>query len=207
MTQIHLNLNNFLDFNALLGIFPESNQYEFTSKKIFRLKIYVICSCGCQMTHNGFNFVRKKGFGKAKIGKQKCPKCGNTHIEDKGFWKNLLSKWVETTTSFILALRDSDVAWSKISELMNYILPCSKDKARYLFNNKIEQFNYPQAIEKGLPIGSGKIESANSYVVQARMKITGAWWKVENIDKILSLLTCKQNGKWNKYWQNIQKVA
>ena len=144
MTEIHLNFNNFLDFEAILGIFPESNQYEFTSKKIFRRKKRIICGCGCQMTHNGFNFVRKKGFGKAKVGKQKCPKCGNTYIEDKGFWKNLLSKWVRTTTSLILALRDSDVAWTKISYVMNYIIPCSKDKARYLFNNKIEQFNYPQ---------------------------------------------------------------
>lgn len=144
MTEIHLNLNNFLDFNALLGIFPESNQYEFTSKKVFRRKIKVICSCGCQMTYNGFNFVRKKGFGKAKVGKQKCPKCGNTHTEDKGFWKNLLSKWVDITTSLIMALRDSDVSWVKITTVMNYIIPCSKDKARYLFNNKIEQFEYPQ---------------------------------------------------------------
>jgi len=96
------------------------------------------------MTHNGFNFVRKKGFGKAKIGKQKCPKCGNTHTEDKGFWKNLLSKWVKTTTSLILALRDSDVAWENVSGIMDYIIPCSKDKARYLFNSRIEQFNYPQ---------------------------------------------------------------
>ncbi|MBC8357341.1 MAG: hypothetical protein H8E54_00125 [Candidatus Aminicenantes bacterium] len=55
-----------------------------------------------------------------------------------------MSKWVETTTSLILALRDSDVSWSSISSIMNYIIPCSKDKARYLFNNKIEQFNYPQ---------------------------------------------------------------
>ena len=27
---------------------------------------------------------------------------------------------------------------------MKYIIPCSKDKARYLFNQKIEQFEYPQ---------------------------------------------------------------
>lgn len=144
MTQIHLNLNNFLDFKTLLGIFPESKQYEFTSKKIFRRKMRLTCTCGCQMTHNGFNFVRKKGFGKAKVGKQKCPKCGRTHTEDKGFWKNLLSKWVETTTSLIMALRDSDVSWVKIKTVMDFIMPCSKDKARYLFNNKIEQFEYPQ---------------------------------------------------------------
>jgi len=144
MTQIHLNLNNFLDFNDLLGIFPESNQYEFTSKKIFRRKMRLTCICGYQMTHNGFNFVRKKGFGKAKVGKQKCPKCGNTHTEDKRFWKNLLSKWVETTTSLIMSLRDSDVSWTKIKTVMGFIMPCSKDKARYLFNNRIEQFEYPQ---------------------------------------------------------------
>ena len=77
---------------------------------------------------------------------------------------------------------------------------------RYI-KNRPGQFNYPQAIEKGLPIGSGKIESANSYVVQARMKITGAWWKVENINKMLALLTCKQNEKWDDYWNNILKVG
>jgi len=96
------------------------------------------------MTHNGFNFVRKKGFGKAKVGKQKCPKCGNTHTEDKGFWKNLLSEWVKTATSLIMTLRNSDVAWEVISKVLGFIIPCSKDKARYLFNNKIEQFEYPQ---------------------------------------------------------------
>lgn len=77
---------------------------------------------------------------------------------------------------------------------------------RYI-KNRPKQFNYPQAIEKGLPIGSGKIESANSYVVQDRMKIAGAWWKVENINKMLSLLTCRQNGKWEEYWEKIVKVA
>lgn len=144
MTEIHLNLNNFLDFKALLNLFPASNQYEFTSKKVFRRRIHVICSCGCEMVHNGYDFVRKKGFGKAKVGKQVCPACGKQHHEDKGFWKNLLSQWTETATAFIMTLRKSDVAWEVVSEAMRFILPCSKDKARYLFNNRIDQFEYPQ---------------------------------------------------------------
>lgn len=144
MTEIHLNLNNFLDFEALLRLFPESNQYEFTSKKVFRRKSYVVCECGVEMRYNGYDYVRKKGFGKAKVGKQVCPSCGKQHHEDKGFWKNLLSKWVDITTSFIMALRDSDVSWEKISDLTRFFIPCSKDKARYLFNNRIEQFEYPQ---------------------------------------------------------------
>lgn len=144
MTEIHLTLNNFLDFRALLSLFPESNQYEFSSKKVFRAKELVICNCGCQMTHNGFDYVRKRGFGRAKVGKQICPKCGQQHHEDKGFWKNLLTKWKEIITSLFFVLRDSNVSWQVISKIMNYIIPCSKDKARYLFNKKIEQFEYPQ---------------------------------------------------------------
>ena len=77
---------------------------------------------------------------------------------------------------------------------------------RYI-TNRPKQFNYLQAVEKELPIGSGKIESAHGYVIQARMKIPGAWWKVENMDKMLALLTCKENEKWNNYWDALSKAA
>lgn len=144
MTEIQLNLNNINCLEQLLGIFPESNLFEFTSRKVFRRKNKIICSCGCEMDYNGYNFIRKKHFGKIKIGKQICPNCNKQHFEDKTFWKNLLSLWKENITSFLIALRDSDVSWGKISHLMDYILPCSKGKAIYLFNEKIEQFEYPQ---------------------------------------------------------------
>lgn len=144
MTEIHLNLNNLSEANLLLTIFPESNKYEFTSKKVFRAKEYVCCNCGNLMVHNGYDYARKKGFGKVKIGKQICQKCGAEHHEDKIFWKKLLSHWKETITSVLMVLRDSNVSWKAISTIMNYILPCSKDKAKYLFDEKIAQFEYPQ---------------------------------------------------------------
>ena len=128
----------------LLSIFSTSNRYEFTSKKVFRLKEHKICSHGHEMVHNGYDYARKKGFGKVKIGKQICPICKEEYREDKGFWKGLLSRWKDAVTDLIMALRDSHVAWEKISGVMNYILPIGKDKARYLFNNCIEQFTYPQ---------------------------------------------------------------
>jgi len=96
------------------------------------------------MVHNGYDYARKKGLGKVKIGKQICLICGEGHREDKGFWKGLLSRWKDAVTDLIMALRDSHVAWEKISGVMNYILPIGKDKARYLFNNCIEQFIYAQ---------------------------------------------------------------
>ena len=51
---------------------------------------------------------------------------------------------------------------------------------RYL-NNRIHQLDYKSAIGKGLPIGSGEIESAHRYVIQKRLKLSGAWRKASNI--------------------------
>ena len=139
-----IHLKNLSDCEMLLSIFSTSNRYEFTSKKVFRLKEHKICSRWHEMVHNGYDYARKKGLGKVKIGKQICLICGEEHREDKGFWKGLLSRWKDAVTDLIMALRDSHVAWEKISGVMNYILPISKDKARYLFNNCIEQFIYAQ---------------------------------------------------------------
>lgn len=71
---------------------------------------------------------------------------------------------------------------------------------RYMENRK-ENLDYRGAIEKGLPIGSGEIESGNKSVVQARLKIAGAWWKVENAEKMLALRVNRANGDWNSYWK------
>lgn len=144
MTEIHTALNNFADAGLLLSIFPSSGGYEFTSKRVFRLRDRVACDCGQHMVHNGYNYARKKGFGKVRMGKQCCRRCGAEHHEDKPFWKDLLTKWEETVMSLLMVLRDSHVAWAVISVIMNYILPCSKDKARYLFDRRIARFEYPQ---------------------------------------------------------------
>jgi len=63
---------------------------------------------------------------------------------------------------------------------------------RYI-RNRPEQFDYPKALQSGLPIGSGKIESAHRYVIQQRLKIPGAWWKIDNADKMLALRTTRAN--------------
>ena len=143
MTEIHLNLNNFTDSEALLTLFPASNEYEFTAKKVFRRKIRYFC-CGEATVHDGYDYIRKKGFGKARVGKQICQHCKKEIHEDKKFWKDLLSKWKDTITSLVMVLRDSNVAWEVISKIMGFILPCSKDKLRYLFDDKIQLFEYAQ---------------------------------------------------------------
>jgi hypothetical protein len=72
---------------------------------------------------------------------------------------------------------------------------------RYIHNRE-GQFHYQEALEKGLPIGSGEIESAHRYIIQNRLKIAGAWWNQDNAQNMLSLRILRANGDWGKYWRN-----
>lgn len=72
---------------------------------------------------------------------------------------------------------------------------------RYL-SNRIEMLDYKQSIVQGLPIGSGLIESGHKHVIQARMKIAGAAWNIENADAICQTRARRASGKWQCFWQN-----
>ncbi len=72
---------------------------------------------------------------------------------------------------------------------------------RYI-RNRPEQFDYPGALHAGLPIGSGRSESAHRYFIQERLKLSGAWWKIDNADKMLALRVTRANGNWEKYWNS-----
>ena len=72
--------------------------------------------------------------------------------------------------------------------------------ARYIKNHR-PYLNYRGALEKGLPIGSGEVESGHRVVVQRRMKISGAWWSPEQAEKMLALEECRANGEWEDYWK------
>ena len=70
---------------------------------------------------------------------------------------------------------------------------------RYL-SHRQDQLNYPSALERDLPIGSGEIESAHRYIVQQRLKRPGAWWRAANADHMLALRLTRANHQWNDYW-------
>jgi hypothetical protein len=68
--------------------------------------------------------------------------------------------------------------------------------------------DYQGALAKDLPIGSGEIESAHRYVFQKRLKIAGAWWKAENLAKMVALRVLRANRGWQDYWSEVgQKAA
>lgn len=77
---------------------------------------------------------------------------------------------------------------------------------RYLSNHR-EYLDYQSALAKGLPIGSGEVESGHRYVIQARLKRPGAWWKEENAEKMLALRVNRANCEWEAYWQEQRQGA
>lgn len=80
-----------------------------------------------------------------------------------------------------------------------------KKCVRYM-EKRIKYMDYKGAEEKRLPIGSGEIESSHRHIVQKRLKIAGAWWKVENANAMLQLRTARANGYWEAYWHE-QRAA
>jgi hypothetical protein len=76
---------------------------------------------------------------------------------------------------------------------------------RYI-KSRLDSLDYKTAIEKGLPIGSGEIESGHKSVLQSRLKLSGAWWKKENAEKMLALRVTRANGEWRSYWREVRQA-
>lgn len=77
---------------------------------------------------------------------------------------------------------------------------------RYLSNHE-QYFDYRRALEEGLPIGSGEVEGGHRWVIQKRLKISGAWWKEENAEKMLALRVVRANNEWQSYWHEVRQAA
>lgn len=70
---------------------------------------------------------------------------------------------------------------------------------RYL-HNRSDQLDYASALEKGLPIGSGIIESAHKHLIQSRLKKPGSAWLESSAEAITQLRVLRANDQWNNFW-------
>jgi len=77
---------------------------------------------------------------------------------------------------------------------------------RYL-ENRLEYLDYKTALKAGLPISSGETESGHRWVIQARLKIAGAWWTIENAERMLKLRTIRASDLWEPYWRRVRQAA
>ncbi|MBQ9007777.1 MAG: hypothetical protein IJ088_00385 [Clostridia bacterium] len=65
-------------------------------------------------------------------------------------------------------------------------------------NDRKSSLDYPKYKEKGYFVGSGAMESANKYVPQERLKLTGMRWKIISVRRILSLRAREKSKKWHE---------
>jgi hypothetical protein len=77
---------------------------------------------------------------------------------------------------------------------------------RYMLARR-KQLNYAAALAKGLPVGSGEIEGAHRYIIQARLKRPGAWWTPSSAQAMLQLRVARANGQWDRTWQPLPLAA
>lgn len=99
------------------------------------------------------------------------------------------------------------------SELKAHIPQCSltKDcpalKCHEYLIKRTTQLNYKAAIGANLPIGSGKVEGGIRSVLQERLKKSGSWWKVENVQKMAHLRTVVANKRLDAYGKDLRSGA
>ena len=73
---------------------------------------------------------------------------------------------------------------------------------RYLANRR-DQLDYPAALTRALPVGSGLIESGHKHVLQKRLKILGAAWLRPNCAALAQARAVRANGGWSAYWASL----
>ena len=84
---------------------------------------------------------------------------------------------------------------------------CPAEKCFNYMNKRRKYLDYKGASDKGLPVGSGEIESGIRSIIQSRLKLPGAWWLEKNADVMLSLKTVRANGLWKQYWHKQQDFS
>ncbi len=69
------------------------------------------------------------------------------------------------------------------------------------FRNQSQRMRYDEYLSRGLPVGSGAVESANRHVVGVRVKQAGMRWSRPGIRGVLALRALLRSGRWDAWWQ------
>lgn len=130
------------------------------------------------------------------------------------YFSGAVTAWQESTLTEVIRFKEL-VKEGKINEVVEELHERQKafsghegiKKCLKYIENRPGQFSYKKAIKKGLPTGSGKIESTHRSLMQKRLKKPGTWWLRENAEKIADLRTLRANGGWELLWQRNPKMS
>src|SRR5437870_369982 len=112
-------------------------------------------------------------------------------------------QWAESTLALLsyglvysvaLHCRDLDPADSAAAKELENL-------AAYLDTNQ-PRIHFRKNRRRGIPNGSGAIESANKFLCHARLKISGAWWLEENSNAMLRIRCAIHNGTFDAVFRS-----
>jgi hypothetical protein len=81
-----------------------------------------------------------------------------------------------------------------------------ENAAKYFYTHR-DRMLYADFIERGIPIGSGPVESAAKNLVQARLKRSGMHWTKSGGQHVLDLRAYLKSERWGPMWSTLQEAA
>lgn len=148
MTTIATTFLNFPFASQIKDALNEySNEYEFTAEGVFRKIIPPACPCcGKPMSHNGYNKYSILDLANIKLGRYLCKDkmCSMYLQEENKFLENMRSEFSKIITGLYQVMRNHDVSFEGISEIMDYIIPQSKDTISRDFTDSVASAKLPE---------------------------------------------------------------
>jgi hypothetical protein len=114
------------------------------------------------------------------------------------------ARWVEPLERMLWEGKVSEVlSWlrAEIQKKPGDQTPLVELHTYFSSNEKI--MDYPRYRQAGYYIGSGVVESANKYIVAARMKLSGMRWTGDQANALLWLRCRYFEGRWDEFWDEI----
>lgn len=113
--------------------------------------------------------------------------------------------WVQERALRILQGKASDVAAgirrsATLQKLDKKVRENADKCADYLLNNR-QYLLYDEYLDQGYPIASGVIEGACRHLVNDRMDITGARWRLDRAEAVLRLRALRASDDFEAYWE------
>lgn len=116
-------------------------------------------------------------------------------------------EWVEATMARLFCGEADRVIWG-LERMKPRDTPSRQviDRCRGYLKKHLHRIDYGSHCKGGYPIGSGGIESAHRFICHVRLKRSGAWWYVENSNRMLALRCADYNGTFQRVFQKyVQK--
>ncbi|MDJ0650108.1 MAG: ISKra4 family transposase, partial [Xenococcaceae cyanobacterium MO_188.B19] len=112
--------------------------------------------------------------------------------------------WVQERALKILQGKASDVAAGiRRSATLQNLSPKARENADkcadYLLKYR-EHLRYDEYLEKGYPIARSVIEGACRHLVNDRMDLTGARWRLDRAEAVLRIRALRTSGDFDEYW-------